>query len=477
MAAFAAAKNPQLCWKPSETYKYESLWSLLNKICLWNCISISGLFSVLGHPKNKKVGGLHNLAQPDSTTMDAIQALTGMNRELLNESVVSAYLGINDGALFTDYNLRFCPECIAHGFHTVIFQMGFVEKCPLHKELLLEACPRCKEEIPYKSRFGYSCFCGHRFWPSRSRRKNIKFSTQILSEGFKETIGWLKCKSKHDYLLEATIASGALGHVDNLATYWANMYVEKIIPTSFHATIDYIYTKHEHIQPYKKMNYEKTISADYRYISSTDNTELTRIYQDAEKHIREVFLKEHQDCINNARHGFVPNIFSLYSGNLKCAYTKTYLLWRLYWEAENHPNKLGFPISPDIIKHTISHYAYQYRIELHQDIEEMNVASWCDKFLFRQTLLATFWGALLRVKQGNLKIGSGWSFSDMFNDHLPVVIVIPYKSSDLTVIHSWLPKKIHCQVIKAPEKGHRERFSRQVDAGIWQRARARLNIS
>lgn len=40
-------------------------------------------------------------------------------------------------------NLRYCPRCIAHGYHATLFQHVAIEKCPLHDVPLLGTCTLC----------------------------------------------------------------------------------------------------------------------------------------------------------------------------------------------------------------------------------------------------------------------------------------------------------------------------------------------
>lgn len=44
-------------------------------------------------------------------------------------------------------SLRYCRECMALGFHTMLFQHWAVSRCPLHASPLLDACWKCGESV------------------------------------------------------------------------------------------------------------------------------------------------------------------------------------------------------------------------------------------------------------------------------------------------------------------------------------------
>lgn len=64
-------------------------------------------------------------------------------------------------------NLRYCPICLAAGYHSTLFQIRQVERCPLHAIRLQESCQWCQAKVPYRLPRGrnpaYGCECGHEF--------------------------------------------------------------------------------------------------------------------------------------------------------------------------------------------------------------------------------------------------------------------------------------------------------------------------
>ena len=65
-------------------------------------------------------------------------------------------------------HLRYCPDCLSIGYHSMVFQHWALGSCPLHGVRLLERCPNCSEPIKITgaliSRDPFACpRCGHFF--------------------------------------------------------------------------------------------------------------------------------------------------------------------------------------------------------------------------------------------------------------------------------------------------------------------------
>ncbi|MBT3066623.1 hypothetical protein [Rhodoferax sp. U11-2br] len=43
--------------------------------------------------------------------------------------------------------LRWCPACIASGFHTLLGNIRLISRCPIHAQPLIEECPKCHEKF------------------------------------------------------------------------------------------------------------------------------------------------------------------------------------------------------------------------------------------------------------------------------------------------------------------------------------------
>ena len=60
--------------------------------------------------------------------------------------------------------LRWCPECMAEGFHTLLGNIRLITRCPIHSLPMLEECPKCHQSFTMRlSSLAVprrSCLCG-----------------------------------------------------------------------------------------------------------------------------------------------------------------------------------------------------------------------------------------------------------------------------------------------------------------------------
>jgi hypothetical protein len=56
-----------------------------------------------------------------------------------------------DAALHGRYHsaFRYCRQCTAHGYHSVLHQLEDEDRCPAHQQSLETRCPHCRGETPY----------------------------------------------------------------------------------------------------------------------------------------------------------------------------------------------------------------------------------------------------------------------------------------------------------------------------------------
>jgi hypothetical protein len=61
----------------------------------------------------------------------------------LEEHLFSKKVGVLTWALMQRNTIRFCPRCLAHGYHTYFFQLGSIKRCPIHDVELISNCRMC----------------------------------------------------------------------------------------------------------------------------------------------------------------------------------------------------------------------------------------------------------------------------------------------------------------------------------------------
>ena len=161
-----------VCWRVGQTHPFESAWSLFNKFCRWNCAryaEVWALFSVNTQPCPSKSRFV--LSNPTWIDRQKFEALLRLTPENAIGAFIGKYLGDNSAAalLSSSTFVRFCPQCVARGFHSPLHDLLFVQTCPIHREPLLSRCPKCSERIEHAlpritNHDPYGCKCGHLLW-------------------------------------------------------------------------------------------------------------------------------------------------------------------------------------------------------------------------------------------------------------------------------------------------------------------------
>ena len=99
---------------------------------------------------------LEILVADDASTDDGAARVAAIAREdnrirllRLPENVLHASL--LDSAVPGRYHpaFRYCRQCAAHGYHSVLYQLNDEDRCPAHRQSLETRCLHCGEETPY----------------------------------------------------------------------------------------------------------------------------------------------------------------------------------------------------------------------------------------------------------------------------------------------------------------------------------------
>lgn len=468
---FASDRKPRFCWKPGETFKFESLWSLLNKFCLWNAISLTNLVSLLNRFNQLQNNwSVYRTTSPNEGDLKTIAYLLGINVECVNESIASTYLRGQGGSMFVASYLRFCPECIRSGYHSSIFQLQFVSRCPCHHETLMEKCPFCKKIIPYNiSRYDrrapYSCQCGNRLWLTEFLKRRGFRPNDIRMDGFAEIACWLKnrhepCNPPNFVLasMEQCRSRLSIEHIKNYAAYCGNVEGESVIPSSFMVAAQLLYKKHNIIEPCKTVSAEMF---DKERVART--LDLGNIYIRTARHILTEILHDHNDCIELAMINLPWDVMANFTCNLKCIYSQAYLLWRMHWEGKCIPMNLKYHTAHyKLSQKVVSLYDERYRIDSNNSLDGTNVESLCDKYIFEQFMHVSFWMCLSEVRRRIVEADYGWDYHNLLNKDHPFVIIIPGHANDMTEVHSWLPKIIIKHKISRSDQNHKNQLRKQL---------------
>lgn len=119
----------------------ESLLSILWKFTCAN--SLPG--DVLVHLLSPDVDAAEGVApMHDSIAVKRLCRILHLPQRVLRVSLLDAARpGQYHGAF------RYCRQCVAHGYHSVLHQLEDEARCPAHQHSLETRCPRCRRETPY----------------------------------------------------------------------------------------------------------------------------------------------------------------------------------------------------------------------------------------------------------------------------------------------------------------------------------------
>ncbi|MEB1806013.1 MAG: hypothetical protein LPK26_01720 [Bacillaceae bacterium] len=201
-------QNKKLTWNNNWISTFESPWGILEKLKYANYLSAKDIFRLLGNEKVQKlksgIGEVHrNLLTLQGFDDEAVKSVLGFsihdhNQFLLQKIFQGFYNFSEKPSFYFRKDLFLCTECIAHGYHSLFFQLKLIQHCPFHGNPLTRGCSKCNDSIPYLFTDCYTeepflCKCGH-LWlsPNNASRpisqwKHIK-NDNIQSETLKKWI-------------------------------------------------------------------------------------------------------------------------------------------------------------------------------------------------------------------------------------------------------------------------------------------------
>jgi hypothetical protein len=175
----------------------ESLWCIGSKICWANLIANVGLYRGAktgddGSKPNFLVTGLkfnfEKFARLTEIPIETVKAGTGL-RLIGDDSPLLHDMAFRD--------LRYCPDCMSTGFHSILFQFPLFSQCPEHNVPLLECCPSCKGLMPHRwptsqVRVFRCCHCGHALWRPRQERYAANKADACFDKMADWASGWIR---------------------------------------------------------------------------------------------------------------------------------------------------------------------------------------------------------------------------------------------------------------------------------------------
>jgi hypothetical protein len=166
----------------------ESLLSILWKFACANALPSH----VLLHLVSPNVDPCEGVAPVrDAINLKRLCRLIRLPKDVLRVSLLDAALHGRYHSVF-----RYCRQCAAHGYQSVLHQLEQEDRCPAHQQSLETRCPHCRREMPYVvsasvieapfrcvwccSRFSYGRLSLLSTAPAMRRRDRVAISRRLL---------------------------------------------------------------------------------------------------------------------------------------------------------------------------------------------------------------------------------------------------------------------------------------------------------
>jgi len=162
-------------WRKEWINRFESLWSVFEKFKYANSISEKEVYEIFSirdqHGSIRKYQSKENKTYLSMEGVDgnALLKILGVDIKQRNLNDIEAItyvianhsnININD---FYSNKLRFCPECIKNGYHSIFHQALLFDECFMHEGTkLISKCPNCLSHLEYEfnsknNKLGFQC--------------------------------------------------------------------------------------------------------------------------------------------------------------------------------------------------------------------------------------------------------------------------------------------------------------------------------
>jgi hypothetical protein len=135
--------------RPEWTHSLESLWSILAKWQFVNRLPYWSLARCVSALSRANLYEGVDLRVLESFDLQALAECTGVPHGALCGGACVATLACS-GLAFACTSLRWCRACMNEGFHATLFQFMPITRCPIHRDRLIDVCPRCRNAIHYR---------------------------------------------------------------------------------------------------------------------------------------------------------------------------------------------------------------------------------------------------------------------------------------------------------------------------------------
>lgn len=190
--------RPRATWYSGSIQPYSSLWLTVHRFLLLNRPTkraFADAFIQSGGAIEQACVGLQGVVMAPGSARLNLSKFASAIQEPLSALHWSHIEDFSPGLrpLFKNTFL-FCPSCMEQGFHTVLFSVENIHRCPRHNELLEAFCTHCHEDLTgainlHQFSAPASCQCGRQLLKLSAARMPAKDDLRTGRLG--ELVEWL----------------------------------------------------------------------------------------------------------------------------------------------------------------------------------------------------------------------------------------------------------------------------------------------
>jgi hypothetical protein len=144
-------------WSPAWHHHGESFWSIACKIAYANNTPISSVVELLAKVTGSRARSIF-ITCAITGALNICKALN-ISTEVAGRLFNSFEPLPRQEREYLSLGLRWCPQCLQIGFHSILFQDWRVLSCPWHGCRLLDSCLRCDRAVDPLMQSAWHCNC------------------------------------------------------------------------------------------------------------------------------------------------------------------------------------------------------------------------------------------------------------------------------------------------------------------------------
>ncbi|MDO9196932.1 hypothetical protein [Rhodoferax sp.] len=189
----------EMSWVVKDAAVFESDWMAWHRFLWMNAITSEDLWRALtGHSSPVPLPGTRHFPTQLLELITTNRLTKEFAEHLQNRSLRNCFGSSTGSAMLGVRYIRFCPSCLRECFHSPVFQLASVKRCPLHECELLVACEHCGNAIgrpafnPWEFRHPLACPNCHRSFAGEHNADSALSGFAVGKETFSGLEHWMR---------------------------------------------------------------------------------------------------------------------------------------------------------------------------------------------------------------------------------------------------------------------------------------------